>query len=223
MIYIVNRLDYETRSKYELQVRATDGVSGVLSEVTVSITVEYANDSPPEFTLLEYNVTLSEATPFGAAVLTVQAVDHDSGSNAEVTYRLLADAGQTSIGSSQSPGSIDFFQMDAQEGTIVLARSLDREVQSHHHLLVMASDRGSPSLTSTAHIWIRVDDVNDNPPKFEARSYRCVLSEDAKRGQFVGQVTATDPDISDQTKLVYSLTGGNDQQIFNIDPKRGEP
>ena len=66
-----------------------------------------------------------------------------------------------------------------------------------------------------------VDDVNDNPPQFEQRSYRCVLSEDAKRGQFVTMVTATDPDVSDQTRLVYSLTGGNDQQMFNIDSKRG--
>lgn len=66
-----------------------------------------------------------------------------------------------------------------------------------------------------------VDDVNDNPPQFEQRSYRCVLSEDAKRGQFVTMVTATDPDLSDQNRLVYSLTGGNDQQMFNIDAKKG--
>ena len=66
-----------------------------------------------------------------------------------------------------------------------------------------------------------VEDVNDNPPQFEQRSYRCVLSEDGKRGQFVTMVTATDPDVSDQTRLVYSLTGGNDLQMFNIDSKRG--
>ena len=67
-----------------------------------------------------------------------------------------------------------------------------------------------------------MEDVNDNPPRFEQRSYRCVLSEDAKRGQFVTMVTATDPDVSDQARLVYSLTGGNDQQMFNIDSKKGE-
>lgn len=69
---------------------------------------------------------------------------------------------------------------------------------------------------------ISVEDVNDNAPRFEQRSYRCVLSEGAKRGQFVTMVTATDPDVADQAKLVYSLTGGNDQQMFNIDAKKGE-
>lgn len=66
-----------------------------------------------------------------------------------------------------------------------------------------------------------MEDVNDNPPQFEQRSYRCSLSEDAKRNQFVTMVTATDPDASDQSRLLYSITGGNDQQIFNIEPKRG--
>lgn len=78
---------------------------------------------------------------------------------------------------------------------------------------VLLIDLFSPDLS--------VEDVNDNPPQFEQRSYRCVLSEDGKRGQFITMVMATDPDVSDQTRLVYSLTGGNDQQMFNIDSKRG--
>lgn len=60
-------------------VRATDSVSGVHSEVPVSVNVEDANDSPPEFSHNEYNVTLSEATPFGTTVLAVTAIDQDSG------------------------------------------------------------------------------------------------------------------------------------------------
>lgn len=75
----MNRLDFETRSKYELLVRATDSVSGANSEVHVSVSVEDANDSPPEFTHNEYNVTLSEATPPGTTVLAVSAHDLDAG------------------------------------------------------------------------------------------------------------------------------------------------
>lgn len=79
LIYIVNRLDYEVRSKYELLVRATDSVSGAHSEVPVSVNVDDANDSPPEFGYNEYNVTLSEATHTGTLVLAVSAHDLDSG------------------------------------------------------------------------------------------------------------------------------------------------
>lgn len=174
----MNQLDYEGRSKYELVVRATDSVSGVHSEVPVSISVEDSNDNPPEFTHNEYNVTLSEATPFGTTVLAVNALDQDSGNkrflrlirigltrpndspflgvNAQVSYRLLPDA----LGGSEA-GS-DFFQVNSKDGTVVLARSLDRETQSHHHLLVVASDAGNPSLSSTAHIWVKgkLQDMN---------------------------------------------------------------
>lgn len=64
-------------------------------------------------------------------------------------------------------------------------------------------------------------DVNDNAPKFEQSSYSCWLSEDAERGQFVTMITATDPDIVDHSRLVYDITGGNTQQMFDIDSKSG--
>jgi len=64
-------------------------------------------------------------------------------------------------------------------------------------------------------------DVNDNAPKFEQSSYSCWLSEDSERGQFVTMVTATDPDIVDHSRLVYDITGGNTQQMFDINSKSG--
>lgn len=72
-----------------------------------------------------------------------------SGINAQVSYRLVPN------NSGGSSGDNEFFHINANDGTLVLSRSLDRETQSHHHLLVMASDEGNPSLSSTAHIWIR--------------------------------------------------------------------
>ena len=71
-----------------------------------------------------------------------------TGANADIRYRLLTDA---------APSSGEFFQISPEDGTIILARSLDRETQSAHHVSVMAADRGNPSLSSTAHIWIQGD------------------------------------------------------------------
>lgn len=34
-------------------------------------------------------------------------------------------------------------------------------------------------------------------------------------------VTATDPDIVDHSRLVYGITGGNAQQMFDINSKSG--
>lgn len=64
-------------------------------------------------------------------------------------------------------------------------------------------------------------DINDNAPKFEQSSYSCWLSEDAERGQFVTMVTATDPDFVDHSRLMYGITGGNNQQMFDINSESG--
>lgn len=79
VIYVVDELDYEQKKQYELTVRATDSVSGVYAEVLVSILVLDVNDCPPEFTQDSYNVSVSEAAPFGTSILRVYSRDNDTG------------------------------------------------------------------------------------------------------------------------------------------------
>lgn len=79
VIYVVDELDYEQKKQYELTVRATDSVSGVYAEVLVSILVLDVNDCPPEFTQDSYNISVSEAAPFGTSVLKVSSRDNDTG------------------------------------------------------------------------------------------------------------------------------------------------
>lgn len=117
--------------------------------------------------------------------------------------------------------STDLFHIDPDEGVVLLKRSLDHESHRSHHFTVMATDLGVPSLSSTAHVWVTVIDMNDNPPKFEQPSYTCVLSEEAERGQLVGVVSASDPDYVDENLLTYTIVGGNEQQTYHIDQATG--
>lgn len=86
----------------------------------------------------------------------------------------------------------------------------------------MATDSGSPGLSATTTVHIEVIDMNDNPPKFEHYEYVCMISESGQRGQFVTRVLASDPDESDQSKLLYSIVGGNEQQAFSINSITGK-
>lgn len=85
VIYVVDELDYEQKKQYELTVRATDSVSGVYAEVLVSILVLDVNDCPPEFTQDSYNISVSEAAPFGTSVLRISSRDNDTG---KITFKL---------------------------------------------------------------------------------------------------------------------------------------
>lgn len=119
-------------------------MSGVSAEVPVSVLVQDVNDCAPEFEQDSYNITVSEASPFGTAILRVIAHDNDTGINQAMVYAIQTDTGNAS----------EFFHMDAAEGVVYLKKSLDHEQQRAHHLTVVASDKGVPSLSSTAHVWV---------------------------------------------------------------------
>lgn len=144
MISVVDELDFEEQSQYELLIRATDSVSGVYAEVPVSIVLQDVNDCPPEFTQESYNVSISEAAQFGTPVLTVIANDNDTDINKKIIYSIENDIGNSS----------EYFYIDENDGVVYLKQALDHEEVSSHHFIVRAKDLGVPSLSSTAHVWL---------------------------------------------------------------------
>lgn len=145
MISVVDELDYEEKSFFELTIRATDSVSGVYAEVPVTILLQDVNDCPPEFTEENYNVSISEAAQFGTAILTIVALDGDTGINKEITYSIAKDDNKEN----------EYFFIDEVDGTIYLKQSLDHEESSLHHFVVIATDKGMPNLSTTAHVWLK--------------------------------------------------------------------
>lgn len=144
MISVVDELDYEHQSQYELLVRATDSVSGVYAEVPVSIVLQDVNDCPPEFSQESYNISITEATQIGTSILTVVAYDNDTGINQQIIYSIEKD----------NSNATDYFYIDENEGIIYLKQTLDHEEMHSHHFVVVATDKGVPSLSSTAHVWL---------------------------------------------------------------------
>jgi len=100
-----------------------------------------------------------------------------------------------------------------------LKKALDHETLQHHRFTIQVTDKGSPALSSTAHVTVKVIDSNDNPPYWEQLSYDCMLSQEAVRGQFVTIVSANDLDYID--KLIYTIVDGNEQQTYHMDPFTG--
>ncbi|KAF2364658.1 EGF-like calcium-binding domain [Trinorchestia longiramus] len=207
VIRVQDELDFENQSRYLITVRGIDTVSGKFSDVQVSISVLDSNDHSPTFVSPFLNFTVSEATAIATPIMKIETSDKDTGINAEVSYRLEASAGS----------SLDYFFMEQRSGVVVLKRNLDRETESFHILTIVAIDEGSPPRSSTAYALINVLDMNDNPPEFERQSYRCWVTEGASRGHFVTLVSAVDHDVADIGQLSYSIVGGNEDQIFNME------
>ncbi|XP_048465220.1 cadherin-12-like [Rhincodon typus] len=136
--------------------------------------------------------------------------DLDNG-DGSVTYTLLG----------QGAGSI--FTIDEITGDIHAIKSLDREEKSYYVLRAQAVDTetGRPVEPESEFI-IKVQDINDNEPKFLDGPYVADVPEMSPAGSFVVQITATDaddPTYGNSARVVYSILQG--QPYFSVDPKTG--
>ncbi|CAH1394993.1 unnamed protein product [Nezara viridula] len=77
---------------------------------------------------------------------------------------------------------------------------------------------GTPQLSDSTDVEITVTDVNDNPPRFSQESYLVSVSEDVPIGTSILQVSATDPDLSLNGRVRYSL---EDTDTFIMEPITG--
>ncbi|KAG0421044.1 hypothetical protein HPB47_003051 [Ixodes persulcatus] len=205
-------LDYEVRQKYRLVLTATDGGSPPLSSnMTLLVEVQDVNDNAPTFERPQYKVNVLESLSANSQFLQVSATDKDTGNNARLTFKLLEGPGQ------QQASKFGIFP---NNGFLYLKEQLDRETADHHTLAVEVVDNGSPALSSTATVQVRVLDANDNDPMFEKPAFEFFVPEDAEKGRRVGTVSAHDKDAGSNAALRYSLVNANGS--FQINPVTGE-
>lgn len=108
------------------------------------------------------------------------------------------------------------FAIDDTMGTITVAKQLDREGQSDYVLSVLATDFGSPQLSSTGTVHISVTISNNAPPKFPHKEYVKEIPENEPVGVIVSTVVA-----DSRSSVVYSITSGDPKEMFRINPNSG--
>lgn len=76
-------------------------------------------------------------------------------------YRILYDEVNTNV-----------FSINQDSGIMTLKNNIDEEEYRHFMVIVEAKDLGSPQpLSSVVPVYVIVEDVNDNQPIFDKRSY----------------------------------------------------
>uniref|UniRef100_A0A8V5GFN9 Uncharacterized protein n=1 Tax=Melopsittacus undulatus TaxID=13146 RepID=A0A8V5GFN9_MELUD len=107
---------------------------------------------------------------------------------------------------------------------LVLEKSLDREKQRNHLLILTAVDSGNPVRSGTAQINISVTDANDNPPVFTKEVYKVQLQENLPEGSLAFQVKATDRDEGTNAEITYTFSdiANGARQLFSLDSRTGD-
>uniref|UniRef100_A0A8B9J6P8 Cadherin-23 n=1 Tax=Astyanax mexicanus TaxID=7994 RepID=A0A8B9J6P8_ASTMX len=215
-IYILSRLDRETKDRYTLTAIARDNPGGSPNNrrensVQVLVTVLDVNDFRPRFSSSVFSTNVFENEPSGTSVITLTATDLDEGENALLTYSL------------QGPGA-DAFSLDPDTGLIRSLRLLHSF--ERFNLTVIATDHGRPPLWGTASLQITVIDVNDNRPVFVRPANGTIMHIlEQPPGLVVYEVFATDEDEGVNGEVRYSFlqtgAGNRDWENFHIDALTG--
>lgn len=204
-------LDYETKKQYQFVVGATDhGSQPQTTQTAVVINVVDVNDNIPSlhFNLLSGGdfAVLSEDSGTGSFISHLSVADGDFGANGKVDCEML------------SPG-FELHRLLANEYKVLLNQTLDREVQEEYKVVIRCSDEGEPQMEGTGEVTVKVSDVNDNAPVFAPAEYSMEMYENNEGGEFIAQVSATDSDIGNNSKVSYSL--GSHLENFVIDSVSG--
>ncbi|KAG7517965.1 protocadherin alpha-C2-like [Solea senegalensis] len=220
-LYVVEKIDREyictTKSSASCYLKLEVTLENPLRIFNIEVEILDMNDNAPQFRRDAIHLDISEATPKGERFSLSNAVDPDVGSNSVKTYHL-----------SES----EHFNIEVQTGRdgskfaeFILKKTLDREQQAVHNLVLTAVDGGTPARSGTVSIVVHVLDTNDNSPVFEKLGLNVNILENSPIGSLVFHLNATDLDEGSNSDITYSFslyTSEKTQQTFNLNPSTGE-
>ncbi|XP_071411660.1 protocadherin Fat 4-like [Pithys albifrons albifrons] len=200
-------LDFEAIQKYVVWIEARDtGFPPFSSYKKLEVTVIDVNDNAPEFEQDPFIAEIAEnLSP--RKILTVAAVDRDSGLNGQLNYEIIEGNTENS------------FSINRATGEIRSVRPLDREKLSQYTLTIKASDKGTPLQSTTIKVIINILDENDNAPRF-SQIFSASVPENAPLGFTVTRVTTSDEDIGVNAVSRYSIR--ETSLPFTINPSTGD-
>uniref|UniRef100_T1J403 Cadherin domain-containing protein n=1 Tax=Strigamia maritima TaxID=126957 RepID=T1J403_STRMM len=210
-VVLVASLDRETQSKYTFTIVAHDsGLPSLTSTAQIVVDVLDENDNAPRFENAPESSSLPEDTPVGSEVLQFVASDEDIGVNSKMSFFLASGNLQ------------ETFRIDATSGVLYLEKLLDYETIPVYHLSVVATDGGSPRLSSSALVSIIVSDVNDNAPNLSKMPATRKIREGVPLKTLVLNVTAEDADSGVNGQIRYTIANQDpDGGHFAIDEHTG--
>ena len=192
------------------------------SEKTISVVVSDVNDNSPQFSLSPYTFYVTESNNPGTSVFSVKAFDADENENAQISYHILRDG-------SKDNKLTSFLNINSENGDIIALKSFDFETVKTFQFHVVASDSGTPSLSSNVTVNVFILDQNDNAPVilYPVSSNGSAegveeIPRNVNAGHLVTKVRAYDADIGYNGWLLFSLQQVTDHSLFALDRYTGQ-
>jgi len=211
-VTLISRLNYSLATVYSMTVQAINPGTNLTDFTRLSIVVVGINWNAPVFQMNQYLFQMPNSSTVvfnGTVVGRVVAVDRDAGSNGQIEYYLVGDAGNN-------------YSVDRQSGLIVVSRSLTVPFPVAQ-LVVMAKNPGPARIGNFGTCSVVVIGTSTGgvvlPPVFSQSVYLASVREDVDVGTAVVQVSVVEPTA---TTMMYTIeTSSNVGGVFDINTKTG--
>ncbi|XP_049441972.1 protocadherin-11 X-linked isoform X1 [Epinephelus fuscoguttatus] len=213
LITVKQPLDREVTPVHKLIVLASDG-SSTPSRATVIVNVTDVNDNVPSIdtryiiNLVNGTVLLSENAPLNTKIALITVTDKDAD-----LYGKVACYTDHDVPFRLKPVFNDQFLLET-------AAPLDYETTREYAIKIVASDRGTPPLNTSAMVLIKIKDENDNAPIFPQPEIQLSIPENNDPSTQLIKISATDADSGHNAEIIYTL-GPDAPDGFNIDRRSG--
>ncbi|TNN00423.1 hypothetical protein fugu_011669 [Takifugu bimaculatus] len=193
---------------------------------SITVVVTNVNDNPPVFPQTVYQFNVSELSPENTVLGRVEAQDLDK---LDLYYRLIGETSGFNLSSPTVP-------------EILVSSLLDYDKVKNVSLTLFVQDTlpgVSPSYNTSTTIEITILDVDNRPPWFQPCTvYEAGTNLICSSSGYTGRVTlnkketeplklnpgplyAIDGDSGINEEITYTILGGDDGNLFHIDPITG--
>nr|XP_049604619.1 protocadherin alpha-2 isoform X6 [Syngnathus scovelli] len=215
-ITVKGPLNYEETPAYEVRIQAMDqGPVPRSANAKLLIEIVDVNDNAPEITVTSLMTPVKENAELGTIVALVTVSDKDGGNNGVTECKVV--------------GSVPFKLKSNYKNdySLVVDGALDRENVSLYNVSILATDDGSPPLSTRRIITVHVSDVNDNAPRFMEPVINLYVKENTPSGYSLCSINAVDPDLNANAKVSYALLDNGHRNIpisslLNINSESGD-
>ena len=195
-ISVIGSLDFESVTSCLLTVSVSDGLNS--GEGTILVNITNTNDEKP--VIADSTILVSETTAVNDTIFEMVVSDPDG----DTVFEYFIAGGNHN----------NTFAINTLTGVITLEQEIDYETLTNYVLTLEADDEiniGSGTLLIT------IIDENDEAP--EVNDGFINVHEDSNVGDTIHQVIVTDKDGDENFN--FSITSGNNEDKFQIDPVSG--
>ncbi|XP_067853677.1 neural-cadherin [Heptranchias perlo] len=190
IITTAQQFNREQQREYAITVTATDQAAEPLIGICqINIFILDENDNNPKFENIRYEYFLREDTLIGTSFLRVAAHDDDQGTNAAITYSVLAE-------------EPEYFRVNPATGWVYVHQPISQ--RSHIIREIIATDGGNRS--SKVELAVTITNVQNQPPQWEEEKYQVVIPENTTRDTSIVVIKAVS--LLGDPRVTYNLEDG---------------